>query len=45
MKTEGIRTLAVETAKNIKSEQGLHEFKKMLTKLTLETALNAELDD
>lgn len=45
MKTEDIQALAAEAAKNIKSEQDLHEFKKMLTKMTLETALNAELDD
>ena len=45
MKTEDIQALAAEAAKNIKSEQDLHEFKKVLTKLTLETALNAELDD
>ena len=41
MKTEDIQALAAEAAKNIKSEQDLHEFKKMLTKMTLETALNA----
>jgi transposase-like protein len=45
MKTEDIQTLVAEAAKNIKSEQDLHEFKKVLTKLTLETVLNAELDD
>jgi len=45
MKTEDIQALAAEAAKNIKSEQDLHEFKKLLTKMTLETALNAELDD
>lgn len=45
MKTEDIQALAAEAAKNIKSEQDLHELKKMLSKITLETALNAELDD
>ena len=45
MKTEDIQALAAEAAKNIKSEQDLHEFKKLLTKMTLETALNAELDE
>ncbi|MCK5870665.1 MAG: IS256 family transposase [Methyloprofundus sp.] len=45
MKIEDIQALAAEAAKNIKSEQDLHEFKKVLTKLTLETVLNAELDD
>jgi len=45
MKTEDIQALAAEAAKNIKSEQDLQEFKKLLTKMTLETALTAELDD
>ncbi len=45
MKTEDIQALAAAAAKNIKSEQDLHDFKKMLTKMTLETALNAELDE
>jgi len=45
MKTEDIQALAAEAAKNIKSEQDLNDFKKMLTKMTLETALNAELDE
>lgn len=45
MKIEDIQALAAEAAKNIQSEQDLHTFKKMLTKMTLETALNAELDD
>jgi transposase-like protein len=45
MKTEDIQALATEAAKNIKTEQDLNDFKKMLTKMTLETALNAELDE
>ena len=45
MMTEEIQALDAEAAKNIKSEQDLHEFKKTLTKMMLETALNAELDD
>jgi putative transposase len=45
MKTEDMQALAAEAAKNIRSEQDLNEFKKLLTKMTLETALNAELDD
>ena len=45
MKTEDIQALAAEAAKNIKSEQDLNQFKKMLTKMTLETALNVELDE
>lgn len=39
MKTKDIQALATEAAKNIKSEQDLNEFKKILTKMTLETAL------
>lgn len=30
---------------NIKTEADLNEFRQMLTKITVETALNAELDD
>ena len=45
MKTEDIQALATEAAKNIKTEQDLNDFKKMLTKMTLEKALNAELDE
>jgi len=45
MKTEDIQALAAQAAKNIRSEQDLNEFKKLLTKMTLETALNAELDE
>jgi len=33
------------TAKNIKTEADLNEFRQMLTKMTVETALNVELDD
>jgi transposase-like protein len=43
MKIEDIQALAAEAAKNIKSEKDLNQFKKMLTKMTLETALNAGL--
>jgi len=45
MNIEEIQALAKEAAKNIKSEDDLHEFRKMLTKITVETALNAELDE
>ncbi len=45
MKTEDIQALAAEAAKNIRTEQDLNDFKKLLTKMTLETALNAELDE
>ena len=45
MKTEDIQALAAQAAKNIKSEHDLNEFKQLLTKMTLESALNAELDE
>jgi len=45
MKTEDIQVLAAQAAKNIRSEKDLNEFKQLLTKMTLETALNAELDE
>jgi len=45
MKTEDIQALAAQAAKNIRSEHDLNEFKQLLTKMTLETVLNAELDD
>jgi len=45
MKTEDIQALAAQAAKNIRSEKDLNEFKQLLTKMTLETALNAELDE
>lgn len=45
MNTKDIQALAAEAAKNIRSEQDLNDFKKLLTKMTLETALNAELDE
>ena len=32
-------------AKNIKTEADLNEFRQMLTKITVETAFNVELDD
>jgi len=44
MKTQDIQALAAEAAKNIRTEQDLNEFKQLLTKMTLEAALNAELD-
>ncbi len=43
MKTEDIQALAAEAAKNIRSEKDLNDFKQLLTKMTLETVLNAEL--
>jgi len=45
MKTGDIQTLAAVAAKNIRTEKDLNEFKQLLTKMTLETALNAELDE
>ena len=45
MKTEELKKIAEEAAKNIKTEQDLAEFQQMLTKITVEAALNAELDD
>lgn len=45
MNKETIEALAREAAKNIKSEADLNEFRQMLTKITVERALNAELDD
>ena len=45
MNHDEIRKLAKAAAKNIKTEADLNEFRQMLTKITVETALNAELDD
>lgn len=40
-----IEALAREAAKNIKDEKDLNAFSQMLKKITVETALNAELDE
>lgn len=45
MNKKELQALAQEAAKNIKSETDLNEFRQMLTKITVEAALNAELDD
>jgi len=45
MKKEDLKDIAQAAAKNIKSEADLNELKQMLTKMTLETVLNAELDE
>lgn len=45
MKNEEIQKLAKAAAKNIKTEQDLNEFSAMLTKISVEAALNAELDE
>ena len=44
MNNEELEAFAREAAKGIKTEQGLNEFRQMLTKVTVERALNAELD-
>ena len=45
MNHDELKTIAQAAAKNIKTEADLNEFRQMLTKITVETALNAELDD
>jgi len=45
MKREGIEALAREAVKGIKTEKDLCDFSRMLKKITVETALNAELDE
>ncbi|EFB1589287.1 TPA: IS256 family transposase [Escherichia coli] len=40
-----LKALAAELAKGLKTEADLNAFSRMLTKLTVETALNAELTD
>ena len=45
MKKEDLQAIAQEAAKNIKTEEDLNEFRQMLTKITVEAALNVELDD
>ena len=45
MDKKELQALAQAAAKNIKSETDLNEFRQMLTKITVEAALNAELDD
>jgi putative transposase len=45
MDKKELRAMAEAAAKNIKTEADLNEFRQMLTKVTVETALNAELDD
>lgn len=40
-----LKTLAAELTKGLKTEADLNQFSRMLTKLTVETALNAELTD
>ncbi len=44
MNKKDITALAREAAKTIKTEQDLNDFSRMLKKITVETALNAEMD-
>jgi len=45
MNKKELQAIAHAAAKNIKTEADLNEFRAMLTKITVEAALNAELDD
>ena len=45
MNHDKLKTIAQEAAKTIKTEADLNKFRQMLTKITVETALNTELDD
>ncbi len=45
MDEKRLKALATELAKGLKTEADLNAFSRMLTKLTVETALNAELTD
>lgn len=45
MKKKELQAIAQAAAKNIKTEEDLNTFRQMLTKITVEAALNAELDD
>lgn len=45
MKKEDIEAIAREAAKTLKTEKDLNDFRAMLTKVTVEAAPNAELDE
>lgn len=45
MDEKKLKALAAELAKDLKTEADLNAFSRMLTKLTVETALNAELTE
>ncbi|OSL36416.1 transposase, Mutator family [Escherichia albertii B156] len=45
MDEKKLKALAAELAKGLKTKADLNQFSRMLTKLTVETALNAELTD
>jgi len=45
MKKEELEAFAREAAKGIKTEEDLNDFRAMLTKVTVEAALNAEMEE
>ena len=45
MKKQELEVFAREVAQGLKTEEDLNEFSQMLTKVTVEAALNAELED
>lgn len=45
MKKKDIRAIAQPTAKNTKTEEDVNEFRQVLTKITVEAALSAELSE
>ena len=45
MNKQKLEAFAREAAKSLKTEKDLNDFSQMLTKITVEAALNAELDD
>ena len=45
MNQEDLQAFALEAAKSIKTEKDLNTFRQMLTKITVEAALNAELEE
>ena len=45
MDKKALEAFAREAAKSIKSPSDLDDFRKMLTKVTVETALNTELNE
>ena len=45
MNKEELQEIAQTAAKNIKTEEDLNDLRQILTKITVEAALNAELDD
>ncbi|MEE6074947.1 IS256 family transposase, partial [Avibacterium paragallinarum] len=45
MNEKQLHALAAEFAKNLKTPEDLNQFSRMLKKITVEAALNAELTD